>query len=354
MQGGRRTSHKTRFVAHGQQMLRVDREDTKTVHPKLAERLLRITREAMTATSVTVLSDYRKGVLAGDTARALIAGAAQIGRKTVAGTRGPDFARFAGANVLATGWPDLARLGARPVESDAAVADAATELARAHLLGAVVVVRSGMSVSLVHGFLDGAGPQALHFRNRAVDVLDVSGTGDTVLAVLGAALAVGLDLPIAARIANLAASIVVERVGTAVARRRDLLSVLERPAGGRILDMELAVDRVERWRRAGLRAGLAHGTFDPADDAAMAGLETARAACDRLIVALAPSPAQRASAEALAALAFVDLVVLTDGEKASLLVQALRPELLVEADGAGAAGGELVRGWGGRVMAAGR
>jgi D-beta-D-heptose 7-phosphate kinase/D-beta-D-heptose 1-phosphate adenosyltransferase len=357
VQGGRLTSHKTRFVSQGQQLLRVDREDNQPVHPKLAERLVRIAREAMAATSITVLSDYGKGVLSEEAVRPIIDAARQLGRKIVAGTRGPDFGRFRCADVLATGWPDLVAaesLPATPIaESDETVAQCAEALARRHELGAVVVVRTGMSVSLVqHPDAPGAGPP-LHLRNRAEDIRDVSGTGDTVLAMLGAALALGMALPLAARLANLAASIVVERVGTAVVRRRELLAMLDRPSQAKVLEAELAIDRVERWRRAGLRAGLARGAFDPADPADAAVLEQARAACDRLVLALPPVPERDARAASLAAFPFVDLLVLTDGEPASTLLATLRPDLLVEAKEVGRASADLVRGWGGRVMTIG-
>jgi D-beta-D-heptose 7-phosphate kinase/D-beta-D-heptose 1-phosphate adenosyltransferase len=79
VQGGQTTTVKTRLVARGQQLLRVDRESPEPVHPKLAERLVRIARDAMAATSVTLLSDYRKGVLAGEVPAQLVAAARQAG-----------------------------------------------------------------------------------------------------------------------------------------------------------------------------------------------------------------------------------------------------------------------------------
>ncbi len=73
VQGGRATTVKSRMVAQGQQLLRVDREETTPIHPKLGERMLRIARDAMAATSLTVLSDYRKGVMTGDVPGRLVA-----------------------------------------------------------------------------------------------------------------------------------------------------------------------------------------------------------------------------------------------------------------------------------------
>ena len=83
VQGARCTTQKTRYVARGQQLLRSDREDARPVHPKLAERMLRIIGDVLAATSVTVLSDYGKGVLAGDIPAQVIALARGMGRRVV-------------------------------------------------------------------------------------------------------------------------------------------------------------------------------------------------------------------------------------------------------------------------------
>lgn len=328
VQGSRLTTQKTRFVAHGQQLLRVDREDPGPVHPKLIERLVRIAREAMVATSVTVLSDYRKGVLTADVAGPLLRAAEAAGRMVVVGTRGPDFERFEGADVLATGWPDIAAVTGHGRETDAHVGEAAAALGRAHNMGAVLVVRTGMSLTLTTGLRDPVPPPPLHLRNQAAEIIDISGTGDTVLAMLGAALAAGLDLAQAAALANLAASFVVGRVGTAVARPRDLLAMLAPTAEAKLLDAEAAAERVERWRRAGLRIGLAHGAGIAADPDGQARLEHIRAECDRLIVA---APTERGEAlDTLALLPSVDLVVPVEDDAAAELRRMLRPDFVLE------------------------
>ena len=94
VQGGRATTQKTRFMAQGQQILRTDREDVSPIHPKLAERLQRIVRDAMAATTVTILSDYGKGVLAGDVPARIIAAARTMGRRVVVDTRSTEHERF--------------------------------------------------------------------------------------------------------------------------------------------------------------------------------------------------------------------------------------------------------------------
>ena len=331
VQGGRITTQKTRFVANGQQLLRVDREDCEPVHPKLAERLLRIARDAMAATSVTILSDYRKGVLAGAVGPALVMTARQMGRPIVIDMHGSDFAAYSGADVMVIRWRDLARSAGLQVEGDAAVAHAAAALRRANGLGAIVVVRTGYSLTLVEAAGGGDG-LVRHLRNPAPELVDISGAGDTVVAVLAAALASGTALAQAVELANLAGAVAIGRVGTAVVRPRDLLAALSPRPQNKVLDLQPASERVERWRRAGLRSGFAHGAFATLSAHDCAQLERARAACDRLIVAvdLAEAESQDLRAAKIAALPFVDLVILDDAGSASETLRAIRPDLKVE------------------------
>ena len=221
VQGGRVTTVKTRYVAEGsrqggQQLLRTDREDTRAVHPKLAERLVRIARDAMAATSVVVLSDYRKGVLAGDVPAQLIAAAHAAGRRVVVDMRAGDFARYAGADVLVPHRNDLANHADGPPEGDEAIAAAAQALRAAHGIGAVLVKRGEEGLSLV----DAAG--AAHFRLDPARLVDLSGAGDAAVATLAAGLAAGLPVRLAAMLANAAAGAAGAQPGTCVVRTEDL------------------------------------------------------------------------------------------------------------------------------------
>jgi|GEM_PF-1854186 len=229
VQGGRVTTLKTRFVAQaapgGQQLLRADREETAPIHPKLADRLLRIARDAMAATSVTILSDYNKGVLAGEVPARLIEAARQVGRRIVVDLRGAAFARYAGADVAVASCRDVVAPGVTPLEHDDAVAAGAAALRERHGFGAVLVRRGAEGLTLAHA----SGIQ--HFRTQATEMVDGLGVGDTVVAVLGAALAADLDLLLAARLASIAGGVAMSRIGNAVVREVDLVRAL----GGTVL-----------------------------------------------------------------------------------------------------------------------
>ncbi|WP_428485534.1 PfkB family carbohydrate kinase [Rhodopila sp.] len=362
VQGSRTTTLKTRLIASGQQLLRADREQTDPIHPKLADRMLRIALDAMAATSVTVLSDYGKGVLSADVPVRLVEAARKAGRKLIVDPRGSDFARYAGADVVMPNRLELAAAAHMPVDTEAAIIAAAQHLRVEHGFGAVVVTRGNDGMTLVDA------TRVLHFPAEAADVYDTSGAGDTALATLGAALAAKLDLAVAVRLANLAAGISVGKVGASVVREADLLSALtpQRSALRKIVTREEAVEQAERWRHRGWRVGFTNGFFDLLHQGHIHLLEQARARCDRLIVGVnsdtsvhrlkgAPHPVQPEAARAavLASFACVDEVCLFEEDTPEALIEALRPDVLVKGGTQSiedVEGADLMRNWGGRVL----
>ncbi|MBV8401263.1 MAG: D-glycero-beta-D-manno-heptose-7-phosphate kinase [Acetobacteraceae bacterium] len=361
VEGGRTTTVKTRYFATGQHLLRADQEDVSPIHPKLAERMVRIARDSMMATRVTILSDYGKGVLR-DGVPELIAAAQQAGRRVIVDPKGADYSRYAGADIVTPNRRELGEATGMEVDSEAAIDAAARALRERYRFGAVLVTRSEDGMTL----LDDHGPR--HFPAEAAEVYDVSGAGDTVVATLAAGLAAGLDLPVAVRLANIAAGIVVGKVGTAVARESDLLAAIS-PQGGalrKIVTREMAAEQVERWRRTGWTTGFTNGCFDLLHPGHVHLLEQARAACDRLVVGLnsdasvsrlkgptRPVQPEAARAAVLASLASADLVCIFDEDTPVELLKAIQPDLLVK--GADyteetVVGADLVKSWGGKIL----
>ncbi len=347
VQGGRATTTKTRFLAAGQQLLRADHEQTAPIHPRLAERLVRIASDAVAATAVMVLSDFRKGVLSGGTPAQLIAAARTAGRRVVADPKGGDAARFAGADLFITSAAELAEATGLPAATGPETAAAARALRAAQGFGAVMVLRGEAGLMLLEGAEGAAG--AVHdLPCDAAEVLDPAGADDAVVAVAAAGLAAGLALPVTARLAALAAGIVMGKSGIAVVREDEFLEVLQPGwlARRKIASRAQAAERVERWRRAGCRVGfLASGGGAEAP----AVLAEAAAWCDRLVVALAEGDPR---AEALAARPEVHLLTRFGTEGPLELIRLLRPDVLIQ-DPVRApdtvAGGELLQEWGGQI-----
>jgi D-beta-D-heptose 7-phosphate kinase/D-beta-D-heptose 1-phosphate adenosyltransferase len=364
VQGGRATTTKTRFIASGQQIMRADHEIARPIHERLADRLVRIAADTVAATSVMVLSDYNKGVLSGDVPARLIAAARAAGRRVVVDPKGHDYSRYAGADIITPNRPELAQATEMPVDTEEEIVAAARALREAHGFGAVLVTRSEDGMTLLDG------DTLHHLPAEAPEVHDVSGAGDTVVAVLAAGVAAGLPLPLAARLANIAGGLVVGKVGTAVARENDLLEALtpERGTLRKVMRRASAAEQVERWRQRGWRVGFTNGCFDLLHPGHVHLLEQARSWCDRLVVGLnadssvkrlkGPSrPIQQEAARAavLASLSTVDLVTIFEEDTPVELIRLLRPDVLVKGADytvAQVVGGELVQEWGGVVKLA--
>ena len=343
VQGGRATTTKTRFVASGQQLLRADHEQCTPIHPRLADRLVRIAADAVAATAVMVLSDYRKGVLAGDTPARLIAAARSAGRKVVVDPRGGIPGRFAGADLFVPDCAELAEATGLPCGTDTEIAAAAEALRAAHGFGAVLVIRGEAGVTLV-----GDGAAARHLPADVAEMIDPAGAIDAVVSVAAAGLAVGLALPMVARLGALAAGIAMGKSGIGVVREDEFLEVLTpgRLAARKLVSRGQAAERVEGWRRAGHRVGFLAASTAAGEPEVLVGV---RDWCDRLVVGAADGDP---AAEALAEEPAVDLVIRYGAEPAVDLIRLLRPDVLVQDAGRApetVAGGDLMQEWGGTV-----
>ena len=338
---GRTTTIKTRYIGGTQQLLRADREQVAPIAASVREDLLRVLEHAAAERSVTVLSDYAKGVLGDGVAAAAIEIARACGHVVVVDPKGTDYAPYRGASMLKPNRSELGAATKLPVGNEAEVTAAARALIDDFELGAVLVSLSQEGMLLVE-----AGGAAHRLEAEAREVFDVSGAGDTVVAVLGAALGAGATLLDAARLANIAAGIVVGKVGTAVVHASELEQAIvsrDALAGQKLLPLPVALDHVARWRLKGLKIGFTNGCFDILHPGHVALLAQAKSHCDRLVVGLnsdasarrlkgpdRPVQTEAARGAVLSSLASVDMVVVFEEDTPKELIAALLPEVLVK------------------------
>ena len=206
----RPTTTKTRILAHGQQIARVDSERRAPLPESLAVRLLAWAGNALSGAGACVLSDYGKGVVTPETARAFLSAASAQGRPVVVDPKGSDYARYRGATVITPNVAETERATSREIHSDADVLAAGSDLLALLPGTAILVTRGADGMSLLR---EGHAP--VHIPTVARSVYDVTGAGDTVVSALALALAVGAPLEHAARLANRAAGVVVGKLGTA-------------------------------------------------------------------------------------------------------------------------------------------
>lgn len=364
----RETTIKNRFFSlDGHHLLRADRETRMPLEADDAADVMRAVTSELLRAEAVVLSDYGKGMLTGDVAQAVIAAATAQGKPIIVDPKGTDYGRYKGATVLTPNRAELADATGLPVDSTENLVTAARSLCRDVGVAAVLVTRSGEGMTLVTA--DGA---VHHQPAETREVADVTGAGDTVVATLAMGLASGATLPLAMHLANVAAGVVVGRHGTAVASVQDITGAL-RHAGlasveQKVADRADAAARVAAWRTAGLKVGFTNGCFDLLHPGHVSLLRQARAACDRLVVALnsdasvkrlkgesRPVQTETARAAVMASLASADLVTIFDEDTPLALIEALRPDVLVKGadyNRATVVGGDFVESYGGRVVLA--
>jgi len=341
---GRRTTRKVRFVSehHSAHLLRADWEPASPVDSKSEDALIGHVIKAMPKAGAVVLSDYAKGALTPRVIRAVIDAANKVGKPVVVDPKGRDYGIYRGATLITPNRQELADATHSPAQTDDQVAAAAAELGRMLGAKAVLVTRSEAGMTLVG---EGA---PIHVPAYPVRVRDVSGAGDTVVAVLAAMLAMQADFESAMRAANAAAAVVVGKRGTATLsvaelRSRILPAATLAPEEKIVFDWALLDEHLAEWRRQGLRVGFTNGCFDLLHPGHVKLLAGARAACDRLVVGLngdasvtrlkgAGRPVQpvQSRAEVLAALEAVDLVVVFDEDTPEKLIARVKPTVLVK------------------------
>jgi D-beta-D-heptose 7-phosphate kinase/D-beta-D-heptose 1-phosphate adenosyltransferase len=364
---GRRTSTKTRYIAGVQQVLRADRESTTPLDANAEARLIKAVTAALRTCQTVVLSDYGKGTLSAGIAKKIIRQALKAKKTVIVDPKGTDYSRYQGADLITPNRRELAEASGLDIITDADVVRAAKRLIKRHRFGAVLATRSADGLTVVTN----AGVVA-HLPAETQEVFDVSGAGDTVVATVAAALAAGIDLDQAAALANVAAGIVVGKVGTNAVLAADLIAALHHrdltSAEAKVLSLDQVRDLIAQWRRAGHPVGFTNGCFDLLHPGHISLLKQARRACRRLVVGLnsdasvrglkgngRPVQSEAARATVLASLASVDAVVIFPERTPLKLIKALKPDVLIK--GAdynidSVVGADVVRKYGGTVKLA--
>jgi D-beta-D-heptose 7-phosphate kinase/D-beta-D-heptose 1-phosphate adenosyltransferase len=341
----RPTTQKARFVSdhHSTHLLRADWEETHALPKNCEEELLTVALKALPTCGAIVISDYGKGVLTPRVIEKLIAEARKAKKPVIVDPKNDDYRTYKNATMITPNRAELSRAAHRDVRKTEDVVKAAAELVASTNLDAILVTRSEEGMTLVP-----AKGAPIHIPSHPVKVRDVSGAGDTVVATIAAMLAIGADLEASTRAANAAAAVVVGKRGTAAVNFVEMRAVLV-PSALRAHDEKIARDlkvmdeRLDEWRRTGLRIGFTNGCFDLIHPGHLKVLAGARAACDRLVVGLNSDASARrlkgptrpiqdeiARAEVLAALEAVDLVVVFEEDTPIELIRRVKPQVLVK------------------------
>ena len=329
------TTVKTRFTAAGQQMLRVDDEDPSPVSSAVGRRIVAAAAVAVRRCDLLVLSDYDKGVVTPATASALISLARKAGIPVLADPKKTNPAVYAGSDMITPNLEEAGRILGAGAADTGELSRHAARVAAKHRIGAVLVTMGADGMLLVE-----KGRKPRHVRSVARSVFDVSGAGDTVIAVLAAAMAAGADIGNATRLANTAAGVVVGKAGTATVTPGEVLAELAHPVD---TGLEALAPQLAEWRKQGLSIGYTNGCFDLLHPGHIHLLSKAAATCGRLVVGLnsdasaralkgpgRPLQSQGSRAAALASLPMVDAVAVFDERTPARQIRRILPDRLVK------------------------
>jgi D-beta-D-heptose 7-phosphate kinase/D-beta-D-heptose 1-phosphate adenosyltransferase len=357
------TITKLRILGGQQQMLRLDSERLDARPQGDYGRLAQSVLAELPLCHAVVLSDYAKGVLTPEICQAVIQAARKLDIPVLVGPKSADFSRYRGATTICPNLRELSSAAHLEVSDLDALLAVAEAMVPAFDLEFITATLSARGIALVRPGNRFLAP------TEARQVFDVSGAGDTVIAVLALCLASRLKPESAVQLANVAAGIVVGKVGTVPVEKHELLAALAPDialhAEDKLVTRSELASRVALWKANGERVVFTNGCFDLLHMGHITMLEHARRAGDRLIVAInsdtsvsslkgpnRPIVGEYDRARVLAALAAVDAVVVF-GEPTPLeLILAARPDVIVKGGDYSVdtvVGAKEVQAWGGQV-----
>lgn len=359
----RRTSKKSRVVAAHQQIVRIDRESREPLRPEFEREIISFIREKAAEYDVILVSDYLKGVLT----EGVLTTITEIGREhgipVVIDPKGSDYGKYRGATILTPNRREAEIASGMKITDDESLARTAEALLCKGGLAALLITRSDEGMSLFQ-----ASGGTVHIPTMAREVYDVTGAGDTVLAVMGLVLACGRGFEEAARLANVAAGIAVGKLGTSTVSPAEIISEVglgHRDSDAKIKNRDVLAAIIAEERKRGKRVVFTNGCFDLLHVGHVKYLQKARSFGDLLVLGLnsdasvrrlkgdkRPLIGEEERAHLLAALDCIDYVTLFDEDTPLELIRSVKPMVLVKGGDyspEGVVGKDVVESYGGRV-----
>ena len=360
----RPTTQKTRIIAANQHVLRIDRETKSDISDRTLEGITTFIKDRMSDVDVVLISDYGKGLITKTLLSIIVDSAKKRQKMTIADPKGIDFSKYSGISMLTPNKKEAALASGIEIINESTLWEAGNKILESVGLDRLLITcgKEGM-------VLFGQNRAPYKVRADARQVYDVSGAGDTVLAVLGLAIASGCSLEEGVTLANTAAGIVVGKVGTATVSRKELVGALkpydvDTPTKYKQL-FELP-DLIGELRKTGKRIVLTNGCFDLLHAGHIKLFAAARQLGDMLIVAIddddsvkmlkgpgRPVISATERVRILSALDSIDYVVVFSSRELEELIEIIRPDVLTKGSNYTSEevfGRELVEQFGGRVV----
>lgn len=340
IQQGRTTSRKSRIIAFQQQVVRFDRESTDAISQHSQDYIIQTFKQIISNYDLVLLSDYNKGVLTTDLTQSLINIANKNGKKVLVDPKGANYSKYQGAYLLTPNKKEASIATNINIKDDASLAQAISQLKLKCNLDVSLITMGEEGVAIFDDEL------RMHPTN-AKEVFDVTGAGDTMIAALGFALACGYKIDDSIEFANLAAGVVVGKVGSATTTLNEIIeyesSANKSSSDVHIKTLKEITELSQQFKTKNKKIVFTNGCFDLLHAGHIHYLEAAKRFGDVLILGLnsdksvtalkgkdRPINTQADRACLLAALEAVDYVVIFDEDTPYNLIQAIKPHTLVK------------------------
>ncbi|GJM20829.1 MAG: bifunctional protein HldE [Planctomycetota bacterium] len=362
----RPTIRKTRIVSQNQQLLRIDEEKVGPPSAATEAQLLERIDALIEGVDIVVISDYGKGVLSEAVLERLCRARQRSDLRVLVDPKGRDYARYRGASLITPNRLEAETATGIPLNDADDIRRAATQLCESADLEAALITLGAQGMYCRTA--DGRHEFSIPARARAV--FDVTGAGDTVIAVLAWALALGADIEDAMRLATVGAGLTVQRFGVAAITRAELQAELQHGArdSEKVLERAALLERVQAEKASGRRVVFTNGCFDVLHVGHLQYLREAASYGDVLVVGVnndasvkrlkGASRPVNTHADRMSLLAGFECVSLVTGfadDTPLELIEAITPDVLVKGEDwadKGVVGREWVEQHGGHVVLA--
>jgi D-beta-D-heptose 7-phosphate kinase / D-beta-D-heptose 1-phosphate adenosyltransferase len=340
VQRGRKTSKKSRIIAVSQQILRYDKESKDAIEEYSVQAILSSLEQNMSGYDAVILSDYGKGVLTPSLCQGVIALAKKVGTKVLVDPKGSDYSKYKGAYLLTPNKKEASMATQIAITDDTALQTALIRLQKECELNVSMITLSEDGIAVFDGDVQ-------KFPTVAKEVYDVTGAGDTVIASMAFSLSAGASIEKSCKFANLAAGVVVGKIGSATVTLDEIeeyeAALHKSSSDMHIKSFEQIDAVVQRSRSSGKKIVFTNGCFDILHVGHVKYLQRAKSFGDVLIVGLnsdasvkrlkgsaRPVNTQADRAYILAALESVDYVVIFEEDTPHTLIKRIAPDVLVK------------------------
>lgn len=361
----RETITKSRYISSGQHLIRVDKEELKPISVKIENEILKAAESEISRTDAMVLSDYGKGVLTESLLCKLIELANKKNILTIVDPNGRDYAKYKGATIVTPNKLELSLATNESCHTEGEIIKASETLIENYSIKNILVTRSEEGMTLVS-----SGGEVLSLPSETKEVYDVSGAGDTVVAVLASIAEQKESFAKAAKLSNIAAGLVVSKVGTATINSQELAFAVKglenKSIHSKIVSLQEAIIDINSWRSNNKKIGFTNGAFDLLHAGHLFSINQTKRKCDKLVVGLnsdasvyslkgegRPMQNEVMRSNNLASLNQVDLIIIFNEDTPIELIKEIKPDILTKGrdySEKNIEGSDFVKSYGGEIL----